>query len=637
MFNIQSRRFLGNKYKLLSFIEQVISQECPNAKSLLDIFSGTGVVAYHFAPKMKVITSDILYSNYLSNIAFLSKDDIDEKKLTDFIDKFNSLDTNSLSDNYMSNTFKDTYFSYQDCKKIGYIREEIENSYNHGKINFREKAILITALIYSMDKIANTVGHYDAYRKNVAFTHSLNINMLNLQQKAMYCNEFYCGDSNQIKFPTVDIVYCDPPYNSRNYCDLYHVLENVARWEKPTVTGVAKKFDRTLLKSNYCSRNAAKAFEELVNKLDCKYIVLSYNNTGTTANDRSNARMTDEDITRILSAKGELKVFSQKHKAFTTGKSDNTTNAERLFVCKVKKQNTCLIKSPLNYTGGKYRILSQILPLFPKHIDTFIDLFSGGANVGINVQANKVIYNDNFTVLNGLIETITDPKFEQRVDSIIKQYSLSNSSVHGYKFYNCNSSNGLGSYNKPHYEKLRSDFNKLKDRDVNYYTQLYVLTVFSFNNQIRFNSRGEFNLPVGKRDFNNNLRFNVREFAKKLKQQNYELTNFDFRMFPTESLTKKSFVYCDPPYLITTASYNEQYGWTSDDDKALMDFLDSLNKKEVRFALNNVFKHKGKTNTALIEWSEKYNVHIINHDYNNSSYHGKNTKEETIEVLITNY
>ena len=116
MFNIQSRRFLGNKYKLLSFIEQVISQECPNAKSLLDIFSGTGVVAYHFAPKMKVITSDILYSNYLSNIAFLSKDDIDEKKLTDFIDKFNSLDTNSLSDNYMSNTFKDTYFSYQDCK-----------------------------------------------------------------------------------------------------------------------------------------------------------------------------------------------------------------------------------------------------------------------------------------------------------------------------------------------------------------------------------------------------------------------------------------------------------------------------------------------------------------------------------------
>ena len=195
----------------------------------------------------------------------------------------------------------------------------------------------------------------------------------------------------------------------------------------------------------------------------------------------------------------------------------------------------------------------------------------------------------------------------------------------------------MGHYNKTAYELLRSDFNKLKLKNINYYVLLYVLTVFSFNNQIRFNNRGEFNLPVGKRDFNNNIRLNIRKFAKKLSEQNYQLTSFDFRKFPTSTLTKNSLVYCDPPYLITTASYNEQHGWTADDDEALMNLLDSLNNKSIRFALNNVFKHKGKTNNALIEWSEKYNVHIINHNYNNASYHGKNSQEETLEVLITNY
>lgn len=54
-----------------------------------------------------------------------------------------------------------------------------------------------------------------------------------------------------------------------------------------------------------------------------------------------------------------------------------------------------LISSPLNYTGDKYKLLPQILPLFSKNIDTFIDLFCGGCNVGLNVKAKKIIYNDN--------------------------------------------------------------------------------------------------------------------------------------------------------------------------------------------------------------------------------------------------
>lgn len=338
--NIQNRRYLGNKFKLMNFIDETISEHCKDVHTIFDVFAGTGVVAYHFMDKMKVITNDNLYSNYLAHIAFLSNEEINEDKIDQLIDSYNEIEDSSLSDNYMSEIFGNTYFSYEDCKKIGYIRDDIEKLFVEEIINKRERAILITSLLYAMDKIANTCGHYDAYRKGVTYDKHLELRKLDLSSKPAFDNEFYNTDSNELikddGFPYVDCAYCDPPYNSRNYCDLYHVLENIAKWEKPDVTGVAKKMDRTGLKSKYCSRTASQAFEDLVNNLNCKYIVLSYNNTGDTANDRSNARMTDEDITRILSSKGDLKVYSKKYKAFTTGKSDNDKNEERLFVCEVK-------------------------------------------------------------------------------------------------------------------------------------------------------------------------------------------------------------------------------------------------------------------------------------------------------------
>ena len=128
-------------------------------------------------------------------------------------------------------------------------------------------------------------------------------------------------------------MYLDPPYNSRQYCDAYHLLENVARWEKPAVEGVARKMERKKLKSKYCTRAAAESFEDLVNNLNCRYILLSYNNMSKKGNVRSNAKISDEDILRILKAKGQVQVFSECYKAFTTGKSDIQDNVERLFLC----------------------------------------------------------------------------------------------------------------------------------------------------------------------------------------------------------------------------------------------------------------------------------------------------------------
>lgn len=647
--SIQNRRYLGNKFKLLDFIEETINQHCPGVDSLFDIFAGTGVVAYHFMNKMQVYTNDILYSNYVAHLAFMSDMHVDMKRIKKQVCFYNSLVASDLDDNYMSENFADTYFSKDDCKVIGFVREHIESSFRNNEINERERAVLITILLYSMDRIANTCGHYDAYRKDVEFEKSISFSLIDLSKKACKKNRFYNEDANELvkhdEIPFVDCVYCDPPYNSRNYCDLYHVLENVAKWDKPVVSGVARKMDRSHLKSKYCGKSAALAFEDLVTNLKCKYIILSYNNTGDNANDRSNARMSDDDIMRILSKKGSVKVYSKKYKSFTTGKSCNENNEERLFVCTVFQQHiinekNSYIKSPLNYTGGKTRLLSQLLPLFPCNINTFVDLFCGGANVGINVPAKKVLYydsNKDLLELFELFQKYSIPVLMGKITSLIKEYNLSDSQSNGYHYYKCNSSKGLADYNKDLYVKLREDFNNLHVVNDDYYVMLYVLIIYSFNNQIRFNNSHEFNLPVGKRDFNRHLKNNLDQFVNALHSQNSSFTCSDFRDVDLSSLTSEDFVYCDPPYLISTASYNEANGWTETDEKDLLDLLDTLDKRGIKFALSNVITHKGRRNDVLASWAEKYKIHMLEFNYNNSNYHTKNTDLRTQEVLITNY
>ena len=361
------------------------------------------------------------------------------------------------------------------------------------------------------------------------------------------------------------------------------------------------------------------------------------------------------------------------------------------------------VKSPLNYTGGKYKLLPQIMPLFPTNIDTFVDLFCGGGNVGINTLANHIIYNDKNHCLIELlkvfdtydyqtIETkiednmITAPKvithgkficqwvndlmarptatakwseatrkrelWEQgesciatkpcgnhfwRVHHNILKFHLSDAGRYGYAYYGCESSRGLGNYNKAPYMGLRKAFNEAEEKNDDYYLMLYTLIIYSFNNQIRFNSKGEFNLPVGKRDFNSNIRKNLRQFVEALHKQNCQFTSSDFQAVAPERFGNQDFVYCDPPYLISTASYNEANGWTEEDETNLLRYLDQLNGRQVRFGLSNVMRHKGRKNEILISWAEKYKVHVLNYNYNNSNYHIKNKNEFTEEVFITNY
>lgn len=329
---INNRRYLGNKYKLLPFITGVVNDECPNITSIADIFAGTGAVSSAFTDKV-IITNDLMYSNYICNYAWFGAEEYDPQTIIDCVIRYNSLC--DLEDNYMTDNFSDTYFSRDDCAKIGYIREDIECLYENGSINKRERAILITSLLYAMDKIANTCGHYDAYRKGVVFDKTLELYVPLAEVHNNADNKCYNTDANElVKKIKSDLVYIDPPYNSRQYCDAYHLLENVARWEKPEVFGVAKKMDRSSMKSKYCTQSATEAFGLLIKDINAKYILLSYNNMAAKGNDRSNAKISDDDILRILNQKGEVKVFSESYKAFTTGKSDIDDNQERLFLCR---------------------------------------------------------------------------------------------------------------------------------------------------------------------------------------------------------------------------------------------------------------------------------------------------------------
>ena len=279
-----------------------------------------------------------------------------------------------------------------------------------------------------------------------------------------------------------------------------------------------------------------------------------------------------------------------------------------------------LIKSPLNYTGGKYKLLPQILPYFPEEIDTFYDLFSGGCNVGINIQANNIICNDISKVVIDLMNDWKKLNSVQAVDILektIDKYKLSKTNEEGFK-------------------KIRQDYNDGNKT----WNIFYAMLTNAFNYQIRFSKQGNYNMPFGRNrsSFNPTLRKNFIKYIDKLNKLNITFINKDFKELKIDNLNDNDFIYCDPPYLVTCASYNEQDGWNKDYEKDLLNLLDSLNNKGIKFALSNVLENKGKSNDILKDWCKKYNTIHLNNTYGNCNYHAKDkSNNSTDEVLILNY
>lgn len=347
------------------------------------------------------------------------------------------------------------------------------------------------------------------------------------------------------------------------------------------------------------------------------------------------------------------------------------------------------LNNPFNYHGNKFKLVPQILPLLPKNINNYYELFGGGYTLGLNVEANNHNYNDRCYQIANLIKVFKEKDIDyilNILDCNIKHYNLFKgcklSKIEKYRLYK-----GLELSKQdlellanpelkdkelrnlitpvkdlteeqikinealqeeydikrgvPEFKRLRDDYNAMREETEEKSLLLYTLMLFSFNNQYGFSGVGQYNIPKGngRSDFNIALRQKLITFCAKIKEIDLNITSKDFSEFTSYTFEEGDFVYVDPPYLITDDSYsrNPENQWGEDKEKELLDFLDYLDSKGVSFMLSNVVEHKGRINTYLADWSSKYNMRVMDKDYNNCNYQAKDDGNITKEVVVYNY
>lgn len=332
-YKIHNRRYIGNKHKLLSFIDNVLNYNKVEFNSFADLFAGTGVVSEYFLSKNKsVIINDNLYSNYVFYVAWLSNLEYDKDKINNFINYYNN-SMEYIKDNYFSDIFSGTYFNYNNAKQIGSIRVDIEK--NREKLNLREYCILLSSLLYTTDKIANTCGHFEAFLAKKPQEEIFKLQDLDIK-KYKYKPKIFQENANVlIKKIKADLVYIDPPYNSRQYINFYHLLENLAEWKQPKVFGKTLKMERNAKKSEYSKANALNNFKDLILNCNSQYVLVSYNNTYKANSNASINKILEKDIYDILSSVGKTEKFDIDYKYFNTGKTNFSDHKEMLFLCKI--------------------------------------------------------------------------------------------------------------------------------------------------------------------------------------------------------------------------------------------------------------------------------------------------------------
>lgn len=332
---LESRRYIGNKSSLTDWIMSVIMKYTSASGTFCDIFAGSGSVAKKAIPIFKnVIINDFLFSNYIIYQGFFGNGEWNKEKVSDIIAAYNTVEVNNLPENYFSINFGGKFFEHKLAKLIGYIREDLEEM--RLNLTYKEYAVLLASLIYSIDKYANTVGHFDAYIKKPIAERPFRLKMIAAQN----CRnvEIYREDSNLlVRNISCDVAYIDPPYNSRQYCRFYHIYENLVKWEKPALYGVALKPAPENM-SAFCTSRAPRYFEDLIENLNAQYFVVSYNNTYHSKSKSSANKIKLEQIQDVLNRCGETQIFEHTYNAFNAGKTEFTDHKELLFVTKVDNE-----------------------------------------------------------------------------------------------------------------------------------------------------------------------------------------------------------------------------------------------------------------------------------------------------------
>jgi len=647
-------RYIGSKLNLISRIENILKDNITGTENtFLDLFAGTNVVGDYFQKKYTIYSNDILYFSFLFAKASIENNDrlqFEKLKLTgidsplDYLQKNAEQYINTDAVGYYEKNYTPTggamYLTIENGKRIDYVRDKIDEWNKNKWLTEKEYAYLVTALIESIPYVSNITGTYGAFLKHwdKRALNNLELIPIEVQNNGRENKSFNEKANDLIKKLSVDIAYIDTPYNSRQYAPNYHLLENVAKNNKPELYGKTKMFDWEKLRSDFSmKKKALNAMTDLIDNMDATHVVVSYNSEGI---------ISEKDLVALMkkqSVNGNVKIEKIPYRKYKSKKpSDNYDLYELLLyiqkkVCvlpnaqlletaekseKWASQKQQYIKSPLNYIGGKYKILKQIIPKFPSNINTFVDLFSGGANVGINVRANNYIFNDMNDRINEMFRFFATQNEEElivKIKSRIDEFQLSKTNEKGYL-------------------KFREQYNKNPNP-----LDLYVLVSYSYNYQFRFNNSMEFNNPFGRNRsrFSENMEKNLRLFIRKLKTINAVFIDKLFTELDLSSLSKDDFVYLDPPYLITTGNYNDGnrgfLNWGESQEKQMYDLMERLSFQGVRFALSNVLEHKEKINTFLKAYIENHNVkvHYLDSNYNNASYNSK-TMGST-EVLVTNY
>lgn len=612
-------RYLGNKTRMLENINSVILDNNITEGIFCDLFAGSGSVGDYFKERFQIISNDYLHSLSIVNKAKLENKDIPSFK--DFIKKygvdpftyFNNKIYISDSQFFITNNYSPKgnrqFFTEKNATKIDGIRIEIEKLYKDFIIDLKERNFLIASLIESVMGVSNTTGTYEAYLKNWdnRALKEFELQPINIRKaNKIFNNTIYNKDSNELlRKINGDVLYIDPPYTVTDYNSAYHVLESISKYDYPTIGGITGRRKEITKKSKYTKKKQALInFEDLFRQANFNHILVSYSTQGLVSVDEL------VELAKKFAINNEVKVYEFPFREYKNIRSSQKGDDLKEIILYFKK-NLEIIKSPLNYTGSKYSILNEITKVLPKHISTFIDIMGGAFNVGLNVVAEKVIYNEFLPHTFNIIKTLLNEDSRyiiNKVETIINNFKLEKS-------------------NKENYILLRNDYNNTKD-----IYKLFVLHMYCFQNQMRFNGKLEFNSPVGNCSYNSTLTERIQKFIPRT--INYELFNLSYKDLDITHLDKDSVFYFDPPYFITNATYNDGkrgfIGWNADEETKLLEYITFLHENGFKFILSNVIYHNENTNYILAEWVNTHKFNVVNID----NVGAKNIRDE---VIITNY
>lgn len=595
-------RYLGNKESILTEISNLLSSKGLLQKGYIffDAFCGSGSVADNFKSYYDIIINDNLTWSVLYTKGRLCAPMCTFDKLG--FDPFEFLNSNEnitygfIYKNYAPTETQRMYFTPENAGRIDYFRKQIEDWKTEGKLSDDEYCYLLACLIESVSDVSNTAGVYGAFLKKWDSRALKKIRFSKVDFKNETCHSITTFNNkieSIIEDVKCDILYLDPPYTQNQYGTQYHLLETLVLDDNPSISKITGSRSTTPMRSDWSKEYKAHIlFDRILAKTQAKHIILSYNNDGF---------MSKEYIEAALKRYGKPETYVCKkisYKKYQNWKSKNkNTHFEYLFYVEKKDSSEVVYECPLNYIGSKAKVIPQIKNYQPQNYNTFIDAFGGGFNVGININANMVIYNDINYLVSNLIRSFREYDtydYLLYVKRIIKKFGLEKSKSDSYL-------------------EAREYYNSLpvEKRDPRL---LFTVILYGFQQQIRFNGQHNFNNPVGMRWFNDKILEKMISFSRQIKEGNFIFFSENYKNLLSQ-VTKDSFVYFDPPYELTTGTYNDGKrgfkGWNKELELELFAFADQLDAKNISFMLSYVVEHKGKTNQALIDWVNNNNYHII--------------------------